>query len=67
MPEAGGDAALYVNPEDPQDIASKMRMILEQPSLREELIAKGRVQREKFTQHSVVEKLYALYKEVLGN
>lgn len=66
MPEAGGDAALYVNPENPQDIAAKMRMLLEQPTLREELIAKGRVQREKYTQHAVIEQFYSLYSELLG-
>ena len=66
MPEAGGDAALYVNPEDPQDIAAKMRMLLEQPTLREELIAKGRVQREKFTQSVIIDQFYKLYKELIG-
>ncbi|MBP5645047.1 MAG: glycosyltransferase family 4 protein [Bacteroidales bacterium] len=65
MPEAGGEAALYVNPEDPKDIAAKMRMLLNQPTLREELIAKGRVQREKYTQHAVIEQFYSLYSELL--
>ena len=41
-------------------------MLLNQPTLREELIAKGRVQREKYTQHAVIEQFYSLYSELLG-
>ena len=41
LPEVCGDAALYVNPNDPVDIARKINMILEDCRLREELIRKG--------------------------
>lgn len=65
MPEAGGDAALYVNPDDPKDVAEKMRQLMSDPALREELIAKGRIQREKFTQKVVVDQLYEVYSSLL--
>lgn len=65
MPEAGGDAALYVDPEDPQDIARRMSQLLEQPSLRQELIEKGRLQREKFSQHAIIEQFYTLYSSLV--
>lgn len=49
LPEAGGDAALYVDPNNVDDIASKMRKLLEDENLRKDLIAKGKKQIEKFS------------------
>jgi len=49
LPEAGGDAALYVNPEDVQDISKKMKMMLEDTKLRENMIKKGLEQVKKFS------------------
>lgn len=48
MPEVGGDAALYANPANADEIA---RAILEacQPATREQLIEAGRIQRTKFS------------------
>ncbi|MBO7101881.1 MAG: glycosyltransferase family 4 protein [Bacteroidales bacterium] len=48
MPEVGGDAVLYVDPADPEDIAHAISR-LSDSQLREELIAKGRTQRQKFS------------------
>lgn len=66
MPEAGGDAALYVNPDDPHDIAQKMLRIADNNPLREQLIDKGRIQREKFTQRAIVNRLYSIYESLIG-
>lgn len=41
MPEQVGNAALLVNPLDPQDIADKIRMLADDPLLRDQLIARG--------------------------
>lgn len=49
LPEAGGSAALYVNPTDTEDIYKKMRLILEDTSLRKKLIEKGKEQVKKFS------------------
>lgn len=49
LPEAGGDAALYVDPKDTQDIASKMLTLVEDGALRQELITKGKEQIKKFS------------------
>ncbi|MDP3941289.1 MAG: glycosyltransferase family 1 protein [bacterium] len=49
LPEAGGDAALYVDPENVDDIAKKMAEVLESNRVREALIAKGKKQIEKFS------------------
>lgn len=48
MPEVGGDAVLYINPADPDDIAHAIKR-LEDVGLRDELIAKGRLQRDRFS------------------
>lgn len=49
LPEAGGDAALYVDPENVKDIAEKMGTLLSNPVLREDLIQKGLKQVKKFS------------------
>jgi glycosyltransferase involved in cell wall biosynthesis len=49
MPEAGGDAALYVNPEDVSDITKKLDELTSNEKLRKELIEKGYEQVKKFS------------------
>jgi glycosyltransferase involved in cell wall biosynthesis len=61
MPEAGGDAALYASPDNPDEVAQQLMRIIEDPNLRADLVAKGRVQREKFSQKKVIGDLYNLY------
>lgn len=48
MPEVGGDAALYVNPNNVDEIFQQMKLLLEDNKLRDQLIQKGRLQRQKF-------------------
>ncbi len=49
LPEAGGDAAMYFNPEDSDDIAKTIKKVVEDKSLREEMIKKGFIQVKKFS------------------
>lgn len=49
LPEAGGDAALYFKPEDPQDIANKIDKVISDPKLRESMVKKGYSQVKKFS------------------
>ena len=49
LPEVGGDAALYVDPNDTTDIAEKMKKLLEDDNLKRQLIEKGKKQVEKFS------------------
>lgn len=49
LPEAGGDAALYVNPEDANDIKEKIEKVLSDKNLREQMIKKGYEQVKKFS------------------
>lgn len=48
MPEVGGDAAIYVEPSSVDEIAHAITNVLDS-SVREALIAKGRLQREKYS------------------
>lgn len=41
LPEAGGDAALYVDPYNPDDIAEKILYLINHPKIRKEMITKG--------------------------
>jgi glycosyltransferase involved in cell wall biosynthesis len=49
LPEAGGDAALYVDPQNVDDIAEKIVLLVTDKKLRDELIEKGRKQVQKFS------------------
>lgn len=49
LPEAGGDAALYVNPLDAEDIQKKLELMINNEELRKKLIKKGYEQVKKFS------------------
>lgn len=49
LPEVGGDAALYCDPQKPEDIARQIKKMISDNNLRNELIHKGLIQSEKFT------------------
>src|SRR5258708_541043 len=49
LPEAGGDAALYVDPQNVNDIAEKIDKVLSDPKLREEMVKTGHEQVKKFS------------------
>lgn len=48
MPEVGGDAVLYIDPSDIDDIAHAISRLRDK-TLRQEFIEKGRLQRQKFS------------------
>lgn len=48
MPEVGGDAVLYIDPSDIDDIAHAISRLRDK-TLRQEFIEKGRMQRQKFS------------------
>ena len=58
MPEVGGDAVLYANPADPDDIAHAISL-LRNNELREEMIEKGRSQRTKYSWDNTANALWA--------
>ncbi|HEY6506290.1 MAG TPA: glycosyltransferase family 1 protein [Chitinophagaceae bacterium] len=48
MQEIAGEAALYINPADHQDIAAKMLLLYKDEGLRSRLIQKGRMKSEEY-------------------
>ena len=58
MPEVAGDAALLVDPSDPEDIANKMHVLYKDEALRSRLIANASQQVKKFDWNSTAKKLW---------
>jgi alpha-1,3-rhamnosyl/mannosyltransferase len=65
MPEVGGEAALYVDPHDPADIAEKVVQAVEDAGLRESLVQKGLARASEFTWRRTAEATLAVYDELL--
>jgi len=59
--ETGGDAALYADPMNPEDIGDKLKCIIENPSLRQTMIAKGYQQAALFSDEVVANNMIQLY------
>ena len=65
MPEAGGDAALYVNPADYNQIASQMLQILQNEDIRKSCIAKGKMHAQKFTPKICADRVMEVYQKIM--
>jgi glycosyltransferase involved in cell wall biosynthesis len=65
MPEVGGEAALYVDPHDPADIAQKVAQAVEDSVLRAGLAQKGLARASEFTWRRTAEATLAVYDEIL--
>jgi glycosyltransferase involved in cell wall biosynthesis len=65
MPEIGGEAALLVDPFSIQSIANGMRTIWKDETLRNSLIEKGKVQRQKFSWDKTASLLWNCVEKVL--
>jgi len=61
LPEILGDAALYFNPLDIDDIAEKIKKVLADNNLREQLIQKGLAQVKKYSWGKMAEETLKLY------
>ncbi len=66
LPEAGGEAALYVNPENVAEIASKIEKVLTDNKLKEHMIAKGKEQVKKFSWEKSAREVLQILEEVGG-
>ncbi len=64
LPEAGGDAVLYVDPENSKDIAEKIEKLLSDNDLRKKLIDKGKLQVKKFSWEKTARETLAVLKSV---
>jgi glycosyltransferase involved in cell wall biosynthesis len=66
MPEVAADAALYFDPERPEDMAEKIGMILQDEGLKQVLIRKGRTRAQDFRWDRTASETLAFYAAVAG-
>ncbi len=66
LPEVYGDAAHYFDPNNIEDMAAKIKEVLDTPTLREELIKKGHLQTQKYSWHHMAEQTLEIYTQALG-
>ena len=66
LPEVVDDAALLIDPYDPQAIADGMAQILSDEDVRAGLIARGRKRANHFSWEASVRRVLAIYREVGG-
>ncbi len=64
LPEIGGDASLYFNPKNPDDLLEKLKSLKENKELRKELIAKGRQRIKDFSWEKCGEQTLKIIKTV---
>jgi O-antigen biosynthesis alpha-1,2-mannosyltransferase len=64
--EVGGDAALYVDPHDPRDMAEKVQRAVEDRSRREKMISEGLARAREFSWRRTAEMTLGVYEEVLA-
>ncbi len=65
LPEAGGDAALYINPEDVSEIAEKIDEVLANTKLRERMIRLGDAQVKKFSWEKAAREVIQVFEETV--
>ncbi|MDA3910397.1 MAG: glycosyltransferase family 1 protein [Bacteroidales bacterium] len=63
--EAGGDAAIYVNPNHPEEIGASIHEIIESPEKAEKMKKTGLEYAKKFTQEKIAKQLIDLYKSLI--
>ncbi len=64
LPEIMGDAALYANPDKPEDIADKAALLLEDSKLRNDLAIRAQKHAQSYSFEHMIEETLAVYKEL---
>jgi glycosyltransferase involved in cell wall biosynthesis len=65
IPEIAGDAALYFDPENPEDMADRIIRGIEQTELRKNLVGRGLERAARFSWTRTAEESLALYREIV--
>ncbi len=63
LPEAGGSGTLYINPDDADDLAQKINMVLGDAVLREKMVREGYEHVKKFQPKEMATQMMTLYKD----
>ncbi|MFW6351703.1 MAG: glycosyltransferase family 4 protein [Bacteroidota bacterium] len=64
--EAGGPGSIYVNPNDPEELAFQIRRVLNDETLRKSMVQSGLQHVEKFSDQNIAENYMKLYNWLLG-
>ena len=67
LPEACGDAALYCDPDDPEDLARGIRRLVGDPSLQDDLSSRGAKRSQEFTWERAASGLVEVLERVTGS
>ncbi len=65
MPEIGGDGAVYVDPLKVEDIKSKLKLVMEDQNLRDEMISKGFKRVKEFSWEQCANQTVEVYRKVV--
>ncbi len=63
MPEVGGSAALYFDPLDEDDMAARIKQVLDDEALRKQLVSAGRKRVQQFSWQSCAQATLAVYED----
>ncbi len=63
LPEVGGDACLYFDPDVEKELVEKMELIITQPQIRKELVAKGKKRITAFSWEQCAEQTLEILKK----
>jgi glycosyltransferase involved in cell wall biosynthesis len=66
IPEIGGPACLYFNPDSPDDLKEKLETILTKEDVKNDLLAKAKEWRKNFSWQKTTDETYDYYKQILG-
>ena len=64
LPEVCQEAALYFDPENTDDMANKIKKVLQNQDIRNDLIEKGKIQTAKFSWRKTAEEALKIFKSV---
>jgi glycosyltransferase involved in cell wall biosynthesis len=65
MPEVAGDAGILADPYSVDSITEQMLRLWNENGLREQLIEKGKIQRQKFSWDLTAEKMWVTMEKIL--
>jgi len=65
LPEVCGDAAQYFNPNSPEDMAKQINQVITTPSLKQELIKKGKQRVNQFSFATMAQLTHQIYNQLL--
>jgi glycosyltransferase involved in cell wall biosynthesis len=66
IPEVVGDAGIYIDPDDPQNLVEEIEKLLNDKNLRDSLVLRGKVQSQKFSWEKCALEHLDFYKTVLS-